>query len=131
ALNKAGLPQAFEVRGEAVMSEAAFQRLNEERESEGLPPAVNPRNAAAGTLRTLEPGIVARRRLDFYAYFLLVDGEYWQAGQQATLDALATLGFRVNPERRLVRTLDQMTAYIDAAEARRESLGYEIDGVVF
>ncbi|MGB8260108.1 MAG: NAD-dependent DNA ligase LigA [Terracidiphilus sp.] len=130
-LEQLELPQAFEVRGEAVMSAAAFARLNEERESEGLPPAVNPRNAAAGTLRTLEPGIVARRRLDFYAYFLLVGGEYWQAGQQATLDALASLGFRVNLERRLVRTLDEMTAYIDAAEARRESLGYEIDGVVF
>ena len=54
-LQAAGLPQAFEVRGEAVMPEAAFLRLNEEREREGLAPAVNPRNAAAGTLRTLEP----------------------------------------------------------------------------
>jgi len=60
------------VRGEAVMSEAAFLRLNEDRESEGLPPAVNPRNAAAGTLRTLDSRVVAKRRLDLYAYFLLV-----------------------------------------------------------
>src|ERR1039458_8003364 len=67
-LKKASLPQAFEVRGEAVMPEAAFLRLNEEREQQGLPAAVNPRNAAAGTLRTLEPKIVANRRLDFYAY---------------------------------------------------------------
>jgi len=130
-LKAAGLPPAFEVRGEAVMPEAAFVRLNEEREREGLPPAVNPRNAAAGTLRTLEPGIVANRRLDFYAYFLLVEGEYWQQGQKATLDALAALGFRVNPHHGLVDSVEAMTRFIDRAESGRASLGYEIDGVVF
>ena len=81
-LKKAGVPQGFEVRGEVVMPEAAFERLNEEREREGLPPAVNPRNAAAGTLRTLEPSIVANRRLVFFAYFLLVNGEYWPQGRR-------------------------------------------------
>jgi DNA ligase (NAD+) len=126
----AELPQTFEVRGEAVMPEAAFLRLNEEREREGLAPAVNPRNAAAGTLRTLEPGIVANRRLDFYAYFLLVDGEYWPQGQRATLDALAALGFRVNPHRELVGSVEEMSRFIDAAESHRATLGYEIDGVV-
>ncbi|MDE3186136.1 MAG: NAD-dependent DNA ligase LigA [Acidobacteriota bacterium] len=129
-LKKAGVPQSFEVRGEVVMPAAAFARLNEEREQQGLPAAVNPRNAAAGTLRTLEPGIVAQRRLDFYAYFLLVEGEYLAAGQQATLDALAALGLRVNPHRKLVATLEEMTRFIDAAEAERDKLGYEIDGVV-
>jgi DNA ligase (NAD+) len=126
-----GLAPAFEVRGEAVMPEAAFLRLNEQREQEGLPPAVNPRNAAAGTLRTLEPSIVANRRLDFYAYFLLVEGEYWPRGQSATLDTLAALGFRVNPHRRLVESVEQMTRFIDRAESQRATLGYEIDGVVF
>ena len=130
-LEKLHLPQAFEVRGEAVMPEAAFQRLNEEREQQGLAPAVNPRNAAAGTLRTLEPSIVASRRLDLYAYFLLVEGEYWPQGQRATLDALAALGFRVNPHRKLVANVDEMTQFIDHAEANRAALGYEIDGVVF
>ncbi|MDR3771950.1 MAG: NAD-dependent DNA ligase LigA, partial [Terracidiphilus sp.] len=130
ALKKAGLPQGFEVRGEAVMPEAAFLRLNEEREREGLPAAVNPRNAAAGTLRTLEPKIVAGRRLDVYAYFLLVEGEYWPQGQRATLEALAALGFRVNPHRKLVANVEEMTAFIDSAEAGRAALGYEIDGVV-
>ena len=133
-LEEAGLPATFEVRGEAVMPEAAFLRLNEEREQAGLAPAVNPRNAAAGTLRTLEPGIVANRRLDFYAYFLLVEiegrGEYWPQGQRATLDALAALGFRVNPNRKLVASVEEMTHFIDAAEAQRATLGYEIDGVV-
>ena len=129
-LEKLRLPQAFEVRGEAVMPEAAFLRLNEEREQQGLPLAVNPRNAAAGTLRTLEPGIVADRRLDFYAYFLLVESDYWPEGQRATLDALSALGFRVNPHRELVASVEEMTGFIDRAEAARASLAYEIDGVV-
>ncbi len=129
-LQSAHLPQAFEVRGEVVMPEAAFLRLNEEKEQQGLAPAVNPRNAAAGTLRTLEPSIVANRRLEFYAYFLLVEGDYWPRGQRATLDALAALGFRVNPNHKLVASVEQMTHFIDEAEAKRATLPYEIDGVV-
>jgi DNA ligase (NAD+) len=116
------------------MPEAAFLRLNEEKEQQGLAPAVNPRNAAAGTLRTLEPSIVANRRLEFNAYFLLVEiegeSDYWPQGQRATLDALATLGFRVNPHHKLVASVEQMTRFIDEAEAARSALGYEIDGVV-
>ena len=130
-LKSLGLPQSFEVRGEAVMPEKAFLRLNEERESEGLPPAVNPRNAAAGTLRTLDSSIVARRRLDVYAYFLLVEGEYWPQGQRATLDTLSALGFRVNPHRTLADSVQAMQSFIEKTEAGRSKLGYEIDGVVF
>ncbi|HKN22203.1 MAG TPA: NAD-dependent DNA ligase LigA [Terracidiphilus sp.] len=122
--------QALEVRGEVVMPEAAFLRLNEEREREGLPAFVNPRNSAAGTLRTLEPSIVANRRLVFFAYFLLVDGEYFAAGQTATLDTLTALGFRVNPHRGRVSSVEQMMKFIDQAESQRATLGYEIDGVV-
>jgi DNA ligase (NAD+) len=129
-LKKAGLPQGIEIRGEVVMPEAAFQRVNEEREREGLPVFVNPRNSAAGTLRTLEPSIVANRRLVFFAYFLVVEGEYFAAGQTATLDALTALGFRVNPHRQRVDTVEEMTRFIDGAEAKRATLGYEIDGVV-
>jgi DNA ligase (NAD+) len=129
-LAKAGLPQGFEVRGEVILPTAAFERLNEERELQGLALAVNPRNAAAGTLRTLEPSIVASRRLDFYAYFLLVEGEYWPQGQRVTLDTLAALGFRVNPNRKLLSSVEEMTAFIDEADAMRSTLGYEIDGVV-
>jgi DNA ligase (NAD+) len=125
-----GLPPSFEVRGEVILPTAAFEKLNEEREQQGLALAVNPRNAAAGTLRTLEPGIVANRRLDFYAYFLLVDGEYWPQGQRVTLDTLAALGFRVNPNRKLLSSVEEMTRFIDEAEAARSTLGYEIDGVV-
>jgi len=130
-LKKAGLPPGFEVRGEAVMPIAAFARMNEDREREGLPPAVNPRNAAAGTLRTLDSSIVARRRLDLYAYFLLVEGEYWPQGQRATLDTLTTLGFRVNPHRSMADSVAAMARYVEKAEEERARLGYEIDGVVF
>jgi DNA ligase (NAD+) len=130
-LKKLSLPQAFEVRGEAVLPLTAFQRMNEEREREGLAPAVNPRNAAAGTLRTLDSKVVARRRLDVYAYFLLVEGEYWPHGQRATLDTLTALGFRVNPHRTMVDSIEAMTRFIDQAETGRAKLGYEIDGVVF
>jgi len=129
-LQKAGVPQALEVRGEVVMPEAAFQRLNEEREREGLPAFVNPRNSAAGTLRTLEPSVVANRRLVFFAYFLPVNGEYFAAGQTATLETLSALGFRVNPHRRLVSTVEEMMKFIDNVESHRATLGYEIDGVV-
>ncbi|MFP5236880.1 MAG: NAD-dependent DNA ligase LigA [Acidobacteriota bacterium] len=129
-LKKAGVPPAFEVRGEAVMPQQAFEQMNRDREAQGLPPAVNPRNAAAGTLRTMDPTIVAQRRLDVYAYFLLVNGEYVEIGQEATLDALTALGFRVNPHRGKVHTVAEMMKFIHSAEQRRETLGYDIDGVV-
>jgi DNA ligase (NAD+) len=131
-LQKAGLPQAqaFEVRGECVMPEKAFEKTNQEREREGLPAFVNPRNSAAGTVRTLDPSIVATRGLVFFAYFLVVNGEYFAAGQTATLDALTALGFRVNPHRGRVHSVGDMMKFIGDAEKRRATLGYEIDGVV-
>ena len=133
----AGLPAGFEVRGEVVLPQAAFRKMNEEREAQGLAPAVNPRNAAAGTIRTLEPSIVAQRQLDFYAYFLLHgDSESEQPGetllptQTAALEALRTAGFRVNTHATTVDSIDQVLGFIANAEALRDSLGYEIDGVV-
>jgi len=131
-IKTAGLPagRAFEVRGECVMPEAAFKQMNVEREREGLPAFVNPRNSAAGTLRTLEPSIVANRRLVFFAYFLLIDGEYYAAGQNATLETLTALGFRVNPHRERMKNIDDMARFIDDAGKRRPTLGYDIDGVV-
>src|SRR5580704_17769176 len=79
-LKAAHLPAEFEVRGEVVLPQAAFVKMNEQRVALGLAPAVNPRNAAAGTIRTLEPSIVAQRQLDFYAYFLL-HGQGEKAGE--------------------------------------------------
>src|ERR1700727_464416 len=129
-LKAAGLPQSFEVRGEVVLPQAAFVKMNEERVAQGLAPAANPRNAAAGTIRTLEPNIVAQRRLDFYAYFLLRDGDTLLASQSATLEALRTSGFRVNKPARTVETIDEVLTFIVEAEPLRDTLGYEIDGVV-
>ncbi len=129
-LKAAGMPEEFEVRGEVVLPQAAFEKLNEEREAQGLAPAANPRNAAAGTIRTLEPNIVAQRRLDFYAYFLLRDGEMFLGDQTAALAALRTAGFRVNSHAQTVESMDGVLAFIAQAETLRETLSYEIDGVV-
>jgi DNA ligase (NAD+) len=132
---KSKLPLPFEVRGEVVMPMAAFLKMNQEREALGQSPAANPRNAAAGTIRTIEPNIVAQRRLDFYGYFALqltpgAEGENAFATQVETLDALTTAGFRVNPHREALKTLDQLQTFVARAEEQRASLGYEIDGVV-
>jgi DNA ligase (NAD+) len=129
-LAAAGLPKNFEVRGEVVLPQAAFLKMNREREAAGLAPAVNPRNAAAGTIRTLEPNIVAQRRLDLYAYFLLGDGDYLMPSQSEALTALRTAGFRVNAHAKTVNDIDAVIAFIAAAEPLRDTLGYEIDGVV-
>lgn len=129
-LKVADLPQNFEVRGEVVLPQAAFVKMNEERVAQGLAPAANPRNAAAGTIRTLEPNIVAQRRLDFYAYFLLRDGEFLLPSQSATLDALRASGFRVNKYAKTVKNIEEVMKFIADAEPLRDTLGYEIDGVV-
>jgi DNA ligase (NAD+) len=130
-LHKAELGgQSFEVRGEVVMPLASFKKANEERVAAGLAPAANPRNFAAGTLRTLDTKAVAQRRLDFYAYFLILNGEYNPAGQHATLETLTALGFRVNPHRDTYSSVDQILAFLAKVEETRDTLGYEIDGVV-
>jgi len=134
-LEAAGLPHSFEVRGEVVLPQAAFVKMNEDRVAAGLAPAVNPRNAAAGTIRTLEPNIVAQRRLDFYAYFLLDaaearKGEMLLPTQTEALESLRTAGFRVNQHATTVDSIDEVLHFIANAEALRETLGYEIDGVV-
>src|SRR5580658_9364729 len=118
-LKAAGLPQSFEVRGEVVLPQTAFVKLNEEREAQGLAPAANPRNAAAGTIRTLEPNIVAQRRLDFYAYFALTEtGENLFEEQSDALDALAAAGFRVNPHREAIKTIDKVMEFVNRAEEK-------------
>jgi DNA ligase (NAD+) len=124
-----GGPAAFEVRGETVMNRRAFERLNLEREDKGLSRFANPRNAAAGSLRLLEPQLTAARRLDYYPYFFL-DGQPARDSQWASLDEMARLGFKVNQHRRLCENVDQVLAYCEEWEARREQLPYEIDGVV-
>jgi DNA ligase (NAD+) len=130
-LKKAHVPPTFEVRGEVVMPLTAFRKANEERAAQGLEPAANPRNYAAGTIRTLEPNIVAQRRLDFYAYFLLTAaGEDLLPEQSEALNALTAIGFRVNPHREALTSIEKVLAFVEKAEKNRADLGYEIDGVV-
>ncbi len=130
ALSKAGAPADFEVRGEVIMPLAAFERMNEDREAQGLAKFANPRNSAAGTIRVLEPNIVAQRRLDFFAYFLLVDGKYFPEHHDNALKMLHALGFKVNPNHTLANDIEQVLEFIAKCEAMREKLPYEIDGVV-
>ena len=121
---------AFEVRGEVIMSKSAFQRLNTERERDRLPLYANPRNSAAGSLRVLEPAITASRQLDFYAYLLLVDGKPAFESHWESLDELARLGFKVNPNRIQAASSVALQQFCDRWERDRDSLPYEIDGVV-
>jgi DNA ligase (NAD+) len=129
-LKKTALPTDFEVRGEVIMPTRSFERMNEERERQGLSKFANPRNAAAGAVRVLEPNITAQRRLDFYAYFLLVSGRVFFSEQSRSLDALEAAGFKVNPNRRVVKSVDEMWNFISGWEAKRDTLPYEIDGIV-
>ncbi len=130
AIKKAGVSADFEVRGEIIMPLAAFAAMNAERERQELSKFANPRNAAAGTIRVLEPNIVAQRRLDFYAYFLLVNGKYYPEKHSDALKALQALGFKVNPNHLLAHSIEEVLEFIANAEHMREKLGYEIDGVV-
>jgi DNA ligase (NAD+) len=121
---------SMEVRGEVVMNRRAFERLNLERDQQGLPRFANPRNAAAGAIRVLEPAITASRRLDYYAYFLLADGAPYRDSQWQSLEALKELGFKVNPNRRLCANLEELLEFCREWAARREGLPYETDGIV-
>ena len=125
----ASLP-VFEARGEALINRRAFERMNAERTAAALPLFANPRNAAAGALRALEPQLTAKRQLDYFTYFLLVDGEPAMDSHWESLDALAEMGFNVNKHRRLCADLDDVLAYFQHWGGERDNLPYEIDGLV-
>ncbi|HTV08093.1 MAG TPA: NAD-dependent DNA ligase LigA [Candidatus Aquilonibacter sp.] len=129
-LKSAHLPQSFEVRGEVILPQKAFEQMNQERVAAGMAPAANPRNAAAGTIRTLEPNIVAQRRLEFFAYTLLQNGDTLLPTQSAALESLRGAGLLVNQHARTVTSIDDALKFIDEAEKLRDNLPYEIDGVV-
>ncbi|MGC1760257.1 MAG: NAD-dependent DNA ligase LigA [Candidatus Cybelea sp.] len=121
-------PEFVEVRGETYLRKSDFERLNAAREREGLPAFANPRNAASGGLRQLDPALTAQRRLSFYAYQLISDeplASQWQA-----LRRLEVLGLPVNPYIERAASLDEVLAYCNAWAAKRDQLDYEIDGVV-
>jgi len=129
-LKKAGIPVDFEVRGELLMPTASFKKINEERERNGLPTFANPRNFTAGTVRQLDSNITAERRLDYFPYILLQNGRTYFDHHSKTLGALESAGFKVNPNHKLVRSMDEVWAFIERWEERRDSLPYEIDGIV-
>ena len=129
-LKKAGIPADFEVRGELLMPTAAFRKLNEEREKNGLATFANPRNFTAGTVRQLDSSVTAQRRLDFFPYILLSNGRTYFERHWKTLNALQEAGFKVNTNRKLVHNMEDVWAFIQEWAAKRESLAYEIDGIV-
>jgi len=129
-LKKAGIPADFEVRGELLMPLSSFKKMNEERQAKGLSLFANPRNATAGTVRQLESRVTAERRLDYFSYMLLVDGRTYFDRHSKTLDALEAAKFKVNQARKLVHSMDEVWAFIREWEGKRESLPYEIDGIV-
>ena len=129
-LKKAGIPIDFEARGELLMPTAAFKKLNEERERAGLATFANPRNFTAGTVRQLDASVTAQRRLDFFPYILLSNGRTYFDRHWETLTALEKAGFKVNKNRKLVHSMDEVWAFIQEWEGKRESLPYEIDGIV-
>src|SRR3981081_2441491 len=129
-LKKAGIPVDFEVRGELLMPLAAFKKMNEERETKGLPLFANPRNATAGTVRQLESKVTAQRRLDYFAYGLLQNGRTYFDRPSKALDSLDAAGLKVNPNRKLVHSMEEVWDFIRQWEGKRDSLPYEIDGIV-
>ena len=128
-------PGILEVRGEVFMPKAAFVSLNRAREEQGQQTFANPRNAAAGSLRQLDPKVSASRALNLFVYTLAQkdDLPLWEQGittQQEALAELARLGFPVNPNVRLCKTITEITSYCNWLEEERSSLPYEIDGAV-
>ncbi|HXN00371.1 MAG TPA: NAD-dependent DNA ligase LigA [Candidatus Dormibacteraeota bacterium] len=121
-------PQTFEVRGEVYMPKRSFQRLNAELAAEGKPPFANPRNAAAGAVRQLDPKITARRRLDTFIYALDPPGN--AKSQEQILGRLGQMGFHVNDNRRIHPDIEAVIAFLDEWQEKRHGLDYEIDGIV-
>ncbi len=126
-----GVPDILEVRGEVIMHKADFERLNDEQRLEGLKPFVNPRNAAAGCLRQLDPKVTAKRKLSFYAYGLGEISEPVALTHSSILDRLQSWGFPVAKERRVVKGWKALAEFHDWVKSIRQTLPFEIDGVVY
>lgn len=123
-------PLSVEFRGECYMPKESFAKLNAEREAEGQPVFANPRNAAAGSLRQLDPKVTAKRDLDTFMYYV---PEYQKIGvttQAEALDKMRELGFKVNPDNRVVHNRQEIEDYINEYTAKRDQLPYGIDGIV-
>jgi DNA ligase (NAD+) len=124
-------PPRFEVRGEVYLPKAGFHKLNQERASEDLPLFANPRNAAAGSVRQLNPRITAKRPLDIYIYMLgYAEGKATPTTHWETMEYLKSLGFKINPNNELLNDIDKVEGYYVKWVGKRDSLQYETDGVV-
>lgn len=126
-----GVPEILEVRGEVIMHKADFERLNDEQRLEGLKPFVNPRNAAAGCLRQLDPKITAKRKLSFYAYGLGEVSDAVALTHSGILDRLQKWGFPVAEQHRVVKGWEALAQFHDWVKSIRQNLPFEIDGVVY
>lgn len=125
------LPDVFEVRGEVYMSHADFAAINERQAKDGKPLFANPRNAAAGSLRQLDPKITASRPLSFFAYTWGEASEIPADTQSGVMDQFRKWGFPVNPLFRVCKSIEELLAFYHDVEEKRASLGYDIDGVVY
>lgn len=121
------IPELLDVRGEVYMPRHEFMRLNEERAEAGESEFANPRNAAAGSLRQLDPKVTAQRALSFFAYYV---GDGAQDKHSDSLAMLASLGFKVSENYQVVQNIDEALAYIEKFNARRTQLAYDTDGAV-
>ncbi len=129
-LKKADLSGDFEVRGEVIMTHKSFEQLNLQQSETGGKIFASPRNAAAGGVRVLDPKITASRRLDFFAYYILLDGRAAKKRLSEVLEALAVLQFKASDDWKLCHSLAEVERYIESWDTRREKLAYEIDGIV-
>ncbi len=130
-LRAEGLPKVFEVRGEVIMHKAVFERLNEEQKALGLKLFANPRNAAAGSLRQLDPALTAKRSLNFYAYGLGEVSEMPVSSQSELLAYLKGKDFPVAPEHGLAHNPEELQAFHSRVAEIRQDLPFDIDGVVY
>lgn len=123
-------PLTLDVRGEAFMPRRAFERLNKERAEREEPLFANPRNAAAGSLRQLDPKIAASRSLDIFLYSMVGEDVLPVDTHSGALNMLDELGFKVNPERRVCEGIDEVISFIEGWQEQRSNLAYDIDGIV-
>ncbi|MBQ4868499.1 NAD-dependent DNA ligase LigA [Priestia megaterium] len=123
-------PLSMEVRGEAFMPRKSFEALNEAKMERDEVPFANPRNAAAGSLRQLDPKIAAKRNLDIFVYAMTDTGELEIDSHSESLNLLDELGFKTNRERQTCETIDDVIGYIESWQTQRPELSYDIDGIV-
>jgi DNA ligase (NAD+) len=122
-------PEEIEVRGEIYLPFSSFEKINKEREKRGEPLFANPRNAAAGSLRTLDPREVASRQLDLFLYYIFIRGEEMPT-QWENLEMLQDLDFKTNPIARHCSSLDEVISFYEEWQEKRDNLDYDVDGVV-